>query len=79
MLSLIEVIHSKTFSIIFSLLLGIALASFFKHSCKGKNCIIMKAPNPNNLKNNVYKFDNKCFKFNTDVTNCDSNNNIYTA
>lgn len=52
------------------MLLGLALASFFKRSCKGKSCIIVKAPNPEVMTKGYYKFNNKCFKFNTNVTEC---------
>lgn len=69
-MALIDVIRSKTFSIIFSMLLGIALASFFKMSCKGKSCVIVKAPNPKGITADYYKFNNKCYKFKTDVTEC---------
>lgn len=71
-MALIDVIHSKVFSIIFSILLGLSLASFFKYSCKGKSCIIHKAPNPQEITNGVYKFDDSCYKFNTNVANCNS-------
>ncbi len=52
------------------MMLGLALASFFKRSCKGKKCIILKAPSPQEMTSNVYKFSNKCYKFDTNVTNC---------
>lgn len=74
-MALIDVIHSKTFSIIFSMLLGIALASFFKQSCKGKSCVVLKAPNPKDMTSNVYKFSDKCYKFDTDVTKCSDSSN----
>lgn len=75
-MALIDVIHSKTFSIIFSLLLGLALASFFKQSCKGKSCVVIKAPNPKGIVGDVYKFDDKCYKFNTDVVGCGNNKDV---
>jgi hypothetical protein len=76
-MALIDVIRSKTFNIILSMMLGLALASFFKKSCKGRTCFIVKAPNPHEITNNYYKFDDKCYKFKTNVTNCgNSGNNV---
>lgn len=46
------------------------MASFFKRSCKGRACVIVKAPNPKEITDNYYKFDDKCYKFKTDVTKC---------
>lgn len=75
-MALIDVIHSKTFSVIFSLLLGLALASFFKQSCKGKSCVVIKAPNPKGIVDGVYKFDEKCYKFGTNVTSCGDSKDV---
>lgn len=69
-MAIIDVIHNKVFSVIFSILLGLSLASFFRYSCKGKSCLVYKAPNPKDITPNIYKFDDTCYKFNTDVTKC---------
>ena len=39
------------------------LATLFRHSCVGRNCIIIKSPNHNEIKKNNYKFNNKCYKY----------------
>lgn len=49
--------------IIISIIWGFGLATLFRRICKGKKCIILKAPEPNQIKKNIYKFDNKCYKF----------------
>ena len=49
--------------IIISIIWGFGLATLFRKICKGKKCIILKAPEPNQIKKNIYKFDNKCYKF----------------
>lgn len=74
-MALIDVIRTKTFSIIFSLMLGLALASFFRRACKGRACVIVKAPNPQQMTSGYYKFSGKCYKFKTDVANCADGSN----
>ena len=49
--------------IIISIIWGFGLATLFRKICKGKNCIILKAPEPKEIKKKIYKFDNKCYKF----------------
>lgn len=63
--------------ILMSIVLGVGLASLFKASCKGKNCLLMQAPPLDQLKDKVYKVDNKCYKFKPTQTKCDVSKEIY--
>ena len=65
-----EFLKSNKIKILISILWGLGLACIFRQSCKGRNCIIYKAPNPNIIKDKVYMFDNKCYKYNTVPTTC---------
>ena len=68
--------NDPTGKIIISILLGLGLASLFRRSCKN-NCIILKGPNPSDISNNIYNFDDKCYKYKTKMVKCsDENNNI---
>jgi len=55
-----------------SALLGFGLATLFRTVCKGKNCIVFKAPPMDEIKDKVYKHENKCYKFTTVTTKCDA-------
>jgi hypothetical protein len=66
-------VHSNTGKIIMSILLGIGLATFFRTVCKGKRCRIISAPPMEEINNQIYKFDNKCYKIETIASNCDKN------
>jgi hypothetical protein len=59
-----------------SILLGFGLASLFRTVCKGKNCIIMKAPDASEINGEVFRFQEKCYKYNTKATKCDANKKI---
>ena len=64
-------VHTHTGKILMSVILGFGIASLFREVCKNRRCIIFKAPPLAELKDKVYKFDNKCYKYTTKQTKCD--------
>lgn len=60
---------------IVSIILGIGLASIFRKSCETRNCMIFNAPSIDVIKQNTYKHDGKCYKFNERSVKCDPKNN----
>jgi hypothetical protein len=64
-------VHSSTGRIIMSILLGIGLATLFRSVCKGKNCRIVAAPPIEELDDQIYKFDEKCYKLERNAIECD--------
>jgi hypothetical protein len=51
----------------------LGIASLFRAACKNQRCIEFHAPPLEELKDKVYKFDNKCYKYTTKQTKCDKN------
>lgn len=66
-------VHSNTGKIIMSILLGLGLATFFRTMCKGKRCRIVTAPPMEEIVDQVYKFNDKCYKIDTNPISCDKN------
>ena len=66
-------VHSQTGRIIMSVLLGLGLATFFRAACKGKQCNIISAPPLDEIDGQIYKFNNKCYKFDKNPIECDKN------
>ncbi len=58
--------------IIFSILIGLALASLFQRTCKGRSCIVYRAPNYNEIKDQTFIRDGKCFVYSKEHTSCAS-------
>jgi hypothetical protein len=58
------------FKILLSIIWGLGISCLFRQVCKGRNCIIFKAPDPAEIKNNIYKEDDTCYKFKTENTKC---------
>jgi hypothetical protein len=66
-------VHSYTGKIMMSIILGIGLATFFRTACKGKYCKIVRSPPPEELDDQTYKFDGKCYKIEKNAVKCDMN------
>ena len=65
-----DIFKNRITKIILGILWGFGLAVIFRYACLGKNCIIYKSPVPASIKNNIYSFDEKCFKYNSVSTQC---------
>jgi hypothetical protein len=69
-------VHSQTGKIVMSILLGIGLASLFRSVCKGKRCKVLAAPPIEEIENQIYKFDGKCYKIEKSAVKCDNKKTI---
>jgi hypothetical protein len=76
MINLSKLIHTENGKILMSILLGIGLASLFRIVCKDKNCIIFHAVPLDKIKDKIYKYDSKCYKYITKSTKCNTNKKI---
>lgn len=59
-----------------SLLLGFGLASLFRKVCKERNCLAFHAPPLDEIKEKIYKSENKCVKYIPVATKCSLNSKI---
>lgn len=69
-------VHTETGKTLMSLLLGFGLASLFRTVCKDKNCIVFNAPPLEEIKEKIYKYDKKCYKYTAVPSKCDTNKKI---
>jgi hypothetical protein len=58
---------------ILSVLWGLGISCLFQKVCNGRNCIIMKAPDPTVINGKVYQFDGKCYQFVPYNSKCNEN------
>jgi hypothetical protein len=64
-------VRSSSGRIIMSILLGFGLAAIFRPVCNGGDtCTILKAPNLEEIKDNTYKFNSKCYIFEPNAISC---------
>ena len=71
-----RLLYGKYSKIIISIILGLGLAIFFRKACNGKNCYNFLAPNMKTVKNNIYEYDGKYFKFEPHAKKCDNSKKI---
>ena len=61
---------NKYTRIILGVLWGLGLSCIFRQACNGRNCIIYKAPKPEQVKNKIFAHEEKCYKYKTQKTDC---------
>lgn len=59
-----------------SVILGLGLATLFRKTCKERKCITFNAPSLEQIKDKIYKYDGKCYKFNLETSKCDKSKRI---
>ena len=67
-----RLIYSKAGRYIISMLLGLGLATIFRKVCNERNCIIFRGPPLSKVKEQVFKYNNKCYKFKPVITSCET-------
>ena len=65
-----RIINSSRGKIVFSMLLGLGLATLFRKACTSRNCLVFKAPSLENIKNKVFGHNNKCYTFTEHSSTC---------
>lgn len=76
MLQLGKFVETQQGKVIMSVILGFGLATLFRQACKGRNCYLYHAPPLEDIQGQIYKHDNKCYKYNFESTKCDKSKRI---
>lgn len=64
-----KLFYDKTGQTIVSAIFGLALSFMFIRICKN-NCVVYYAPDINEIKDNIYKIEDTCYKYSTIATKC---------
>jgi hypothetical protein len=65
-----DFLKSKQFNFVFSVLIGLGLAAILRPACKGDKCVVMKAPQLNEIKNSTFQLGSKCYQFTAETVDC---------
>ena len=71
-----EFVNSTRGKYVFSILLGLGLATLFRKACNSRNCLVFKAPTLSDIKDKIYGHNNKCYKFKEQTVSCNNEINI---
>ena len=58
-----KIIHSKLGKTLISIILGLGLASLFRHACHEKKCLRFVGPEYEKISEKTYEFNGKCYRF----------------
>ena len=75
-MNLKRLLNSETGVTFISILLGIGLATIFRKVCTDKNCITFKGPIISEIHDHVYKYNDKCYRFEEEPVTCDKTKKI---
>ena len=65
-----EILHTKVFGVMVSFMLGIAIVMVVTPMCRGKDCMIVKAPPLHEVNKAIYHIASKCYKFEAVPMDC---------
>ena len=68
-----KLLNSESGQIIISIILGFGLACLFRRACKDRSCITYSSPNFEDIKNQIFNFNKKCYKYIKETTTCNKN------
>lgn len=70
MLRIIEILKHPIGNIVISVILGLGLAAVFKQVCNEGHCLIIKGPPYEEIKDKVFVFEDKCYKYKPKAVSC---------
>ena len=62
--------RSPSGKLIIAAILGFGLATLFRRSCKGRDCILFRAPVIKEVSTNTYIHGPSCYKFTPETQKC---------
>jgi hypothetical protein len=62
-------------AIVVSIMLGLGLAAVFRAACKGGRCVVIKGPPISQIRDTVYRIDDRCYKYTPFVVPCGQGSN----
>ena len=65
-----SVLHKPMFGIMVSFMLGLAIVMVVAPICRGKDCMIVKAPPLHEVNKTIYNIATKCYKFDAVPMEC---------
>jgi len=75
-MNLKRILYTEFGQKLLSIVLGLGLATLFRKVCKGRNCMVFKAPPLNDIETSTYKQNGKCYQFTYETVSCDTKKSI---
>ena len=67
---IVDALKNPIFRILVSFMFGLALVLVMSPICRGRSCMVVKAPPIHEVQDSVYHIASKCYKFETVQMEC---------
>jgi len=74
MTRIMDIINHPVGNLLISGLLGLGLAAMFKKVCNDGNCVIIRGPSYKEIKDKIFVFEDKCYKYKPKAVSCKKQN-----
>lgn len=71
-----RLLYSDVGRVIISILLGLGLATIFRRVCKNRDCLVFHAAPLDKIRQQIFKYNDKCYLFNETAQSCDPQKKI---
>jgi hypothetical protein len=75
MIKLTNVMNHPIGNFLISAILGLGLAAIFKKVCNEGHCVVIKGPPYENIKDKIFVFEDKCYKYKPKAVSCKNPDN----
>ena len=75
-LSVKELVNAPGVAVFLSFMFGLGVAAMFRPLCKGPDCVVVRGPPVNDIRDAVYQFGTKCIEFKTNAMECPTSNAV---
>lgn len=65
-----EIMNTSYGPILVSVILGLALAALFRRVCDGKQCMVVRSPDSEEVERYYYKIQNDCYQYSPETIEC---------
>ena len=76
MFDLKKALEIQGIATIISFILGLGIAAMFRPVCKGPECIVLRGPPVQDVRDAVYQFGTKCIEFKTKPMECPKDGSV---
>lgn len=70
MVSFLSAMSQPWLATLISFILGVGIAAMFRPICKGPDCVILRGPPVQDIRDTVYQFGSRCVEFKTQAVEC---------
>ena len=68
-----RILYSEFGKYLISIILGLGIATLFRKVCNERSCLVFQAPSVEKIRNQIFKYNDKCYKFKETAASCDPN------